>query len=321
MATAPVTSVVDGHRLEAHRQERGQPAAVAATSAEAGELRLDHHDAKPWIDLLQVVGRPQPGVPGADDRDVCRNVTRQLGPAGQSAVGERIEPEGNSTGIGHRSDTRQSAAWGFARPTRTLAPMLPTPAGWFPDPWNNTAVRFWDGRGWTRYVAVPAPTKRPPHPTLPSRAAWGAVVTLLLSLTASRYLLKAIAGFEWPIAVYVSIIAFVGYMPSLLWCWYRAADGAPAGSVAMSVSEPAGSMPAGALSPGEHAWSQRSPWPSSWSCSKIPLTSNVRNVSDIHVDRGYVVSLLVLAVVAAPIAEEIVFRGVVIRGLLRGVGP
>jgi membrane protease YdiL (CAAX protease family) len=49
---------------------------------------------------------------------------------------------------------------------------------------------------------------------------------------------------------------------------------------------------------------------------KIPFTSNVRNVADLHADRGYVVSLLVLAVVAAPLAEEIVFRGVVMRGLL-----
>ena len=39
-------------------------------------------------------------------------------------------------------------------------------------------------------------------------------------------------------------------------------------------------------------------------------------MSKLHADRGYVVSLLVLAVVAAPIAEEIVFRGVVLRGLL-----
>ena len=39
-------------------------------------------------------------------------------------------------------------------------------------------------------------------------------------------------------------------------------------------------------------------------------------MSELHADRGYVVSLLVLAVVAAPIAEEIVFRGVVLRGLL-----
>ncbi|MBK5331205.1 MAG: CPBP family intramembrane metalloprotease, partial [Ilumatobacteraceae bacterium] len=50
--------------------------------------------------------------------------------------------------------------------------------------------------------------------------------------------------------------------------------------------------------------------------TKIPFTSNVKKVSDFHVDRGYVVSLLVLAVVAAPICEEIIFRGVVMRGLL-----
>ena len=49
---------------------------------------------------------------------------------------------------------------------------------------------------------------------------------------------------------------------------------------------------------------------------KIPFTSNVKDVSDLHGDRGYIISLLVLAVVAAPIAEEIVFRGVVLRGLL-----
>ena len=49
---------------------------------------------------------------------------------------------------------------------------------------------------------------------------------------------------------------------------------------------------------------------------KIPFTSNIREVSDLHTDRGYVVSLLVLAVVAAPICEEIVFRGVMLRGLL-----
>jgi membrane protease YdiL (CAAX protease family) len=50
--------------------------------------------------------------------------------------------------------------------------------------------------------------------------------------------------------------------------------------------------------------------------TKIPFTSNVKNVSELRADRSYVVSLLVLAVVAAPIAEEIVFRGVVLRGLL-----
>jgi uncharacterized protein len=194
--------------------------------------------------------------------------------------------------------------------------MLPTPTGWFPDPWNDTAVRFWDGRAWTGHVAVPAPARRPPHPTLPSRAAWGAVVTLLISLTASRYLLKAISGFEWPIAVYVSIIAFVGYVPALLWCWYasrRWGTGRFRSDVGLS-----------------GRWVDAGWGPVTWGAClvsqivvavvvvvlNIPFTSNIRNVSDLHADRGYVISLLVLAVVAAPIAEEIVFRGVVLRGLL-----
>jgi membrane protease YdiL (CAAX protease family) len=199
--------------------------------------------------------------------------------------------------------------------------MLPTPAGWFPDPWNSTAVRFWDGRAWTAYVAVPSPAKRPPHPTLPSSAAWGAVATLLLSLIASRYLLKAIAGFGWPIAVYVSVIATVGYVPALVWCWYasrRWGTGRFRSDVGLGAR-----------------WVDAGWGPVTWGAClvteiavafvvvvlKIPFTSNVRNVSDFDVDRGYVVSLLVLAVLAAPIAEEIVFRGVVLRGLLSRSGP
>jgi CAAX protease family protein len=199
--------------------------------------------------------------------------------------------------------------------TPTLAPMLPTPTGWFPDPWNESGVRFWDGRTWTGYAALPAPVPTP-HPTLPIRAAWGAVITLLVSLTASRYLLQAIAGFEWPIAVYVVILAFVGYGPSLLWCWH-ASHRWGTGHLRADVGFRARWVDAG--------WG-----PVTWGAClvaqvvvgvvvvvlKIPFTSNVKDVSELHADRGYVVSLLVLAVVAAPIAEEIVFRGVVLRGLL-----
>jgi membrane protease YdiL (CAAX protease family) len=147
------------------------------------------------------------------------------------------------------------------------------------------------------------------------------VGTLLVSLTASRYLLQAISGFEWPIAVYVSIIAFVGYVPALLWCWYaskRWGTGRFRSDTGLTAR-----------------WADAGWGPVVWAAClvaqvvvgvivvvlHIPFTSNVRNVSDLHADRGYVVSLLVLAVVAAPIAEEIVFRGVVLRGLLSRYGP
>ena len=193
--------------------------------------------------------------------------------------------------------------------------MLPTPTGWFPDPWNQSGVRYWDGRSWTGYAAVPSASPRP-HPTLPLRAAWGAVITLLISLVSSRYLLRAITRFEWPIFVYVTIVAIIGYVPALLWCWYssrRWGTGHFRADVGLKAR-----------------WVDTGWGPITWMAClltqvvvgllvvglRIPFTSNIRNVANVHTDRGYVVSLLVLAVVAAPLAEEIVFRGVVMRGLL-----
>jgi membrane protease YdiL (CAAX protease family) len=128
--------------------------------------------------------------------------------------------------------------------------------------------------------------------------------------------LEAISGFEWPIVVYVVILAIIGYVPSLTWCWYASRRWGT-GHFRSDVGFTARWVDAG--------WG-----PVTWlACLatqvavaglilalKIPFTSNVKDVSEVHADRGYVVSLLVLAVVAAPIAEEIVFRGVVMRGLL-----
>ncbi|MGZ4674532.1 MAG: CPBP family glutamic-type intramembrane protease [Ilumatobacteraceae bacterium] len=194
--------------------------------------------------------------------------------------------------------------------------MLPTPTGWFPDPWNQAGVRYWDGRSWTAYAAVPSAPPPQPHPTLPIRAAWGAVITLLISLVSSRYLLRAIERFEWPIAVYVTILAIIGYVPALTWCWYasrRWGSGQFRADVGLT-----------------GRWIDAGWGPVTWlACLatqvvvgllvvllRIPFTSNIRDVSHVHTDRGYIVSLLVVAVVAAPLAAEIVFRGVVMRGLL-----
>jgi membrane protease YdiL (CAAX protease family) len=40
----------------------------------------------------------------------------------------------------------------------------------------------------------------------------------------------------------------------------------------------------------------------------------------VDADRGYVIAVLIAAVVAAPVVEELVFRGVVLRGLLSRTG-
>jgi membrane protease YdiL (CAAX protease family) len=193
--------------------------------------------------------------------------------------------------------------------------MLPTPTGWFPDPWNDAGVRYWDGRAWTGLVA-PASQEPQPHPVLPIKAAWGAVGILLVSVIASRYLLKAIAGFHWPIAAYVAILGVAGYAPSMLWCGYASRRWGT-GRFRADVGLQARWVDAG--------WG-----PVIWIASlvaqivvgvlvlalKIPFISNTRDISELSADRGYVVSTLILAVVAAPVIEEIVFRGVVLRGLL-----
>ena len=48
----------------------------------------------------------------------------------------------------------------------------------------------------------------------------------------------------------------------------------------------------------------------------IPLTSNTEGIGELDLDRTYVLALLITAVIAAPIVEEMVFRGLVLRGLL-----
>ena len=55
---------------------------------------------------------------------------------------------------------------------------------------------------------------------------------------------------------------------------------------------------------------------------KIPITSNIEDVSELHGDRGYVVSLLVLAVVAAPIwSRRSCFAAWCCAACCRALGP
>jgi membrane protease YdiL (CAAX protease family) len=198
------------------------------------------------------------------------------------------------------------------------------PAGWYP--WGPDGIRWWDGAQWTPHVAYrdlapPQRPPKPPHPRHPLPLAVGALGVILVSLVISRYALDALSHLHWPIAVYVVLAGLMGYGPVLLFCWW-----------------------------GSHQWGTGSfrgdsglffravdtGWgPVTWLCclgaeiavsvlvvvTHIPIISNTEGVDDLSADRGYVIALLVLAVVAAPIVEEIVFRGVVLRGLLTHMGP
>lgn len=157
--------------------------------------------------------------------------------------------------------------------------------------------------------------EREQHPTLPLNAAIGAVVVLVFSLLVSKYVLDALLQFEWPVVVYVGLLGLVGYGPSLIWCKFASRRWGTG-----KFFEDVGLKPEFA----DLGWG-----PVVWLVAigtqiaigalvlvlGVPLSNNTDGVSELTENRTYVVSLVITAVIAAPFVEEIVFRGVVMRGL------
>jgi membrane protease YdiL (CAAX protease family) len=170
----------------------------------------------------------------------------------------------------------------------------------------------------TSSSAAASPTfapRREPHPTLPIQVAGGAIVVLTASLLASKYLLDALITYEWPVVVYVTLLGIIGYGPSLVWARY-ATNRWGSGRFFHDVG----------LKPefSDLGWG-----PVVWLAAigtqivmgaivlglGVPLETNTDGISELTGDRTYVISIVITAVIAAPFVEEIVFRGLVMRGL------
>ncbi len=207
------------------------------------------------------------------------------------------------------------------RPPTALPPPTGVPAGWYRDPYGYPLLRYYDGRGWTAHTTgVLTPARHTEeHPTLPLPVAIGAVAVLIASLIASRFLLDALAGRDWPVLVLAAIGIFVGYGPSVWWCWFASRRWG-SGRLARDVGL-------------RFRWSDAGwgpiVWIAAFGCelamllivrlTGIPLIGNTEGVGDVDADRAYVIALLLTAVIAAPLVEELVFRGVMLRGLLSRV--
>jgi uncharacterized protein len=198
----------------------------------------------------------------------------------------------------------------------TFPPPTTAPAGWYPDP-TNGGTRYFDGRMW----APPQPVfeEREAHSTLPLAAAMGALGVLLGSLLVGRTL-GALVAEVGPDVLGFAVAVTIGYGPSLMWAWYvtrRWGDGTPS-TVGW-----------------KFRWIDLGWGPLTWLAAvasqlvmyglvvlfHIPIESNVEDVSDPDITRLYQVATVLAAVVAAPMVEELVFRGVVMRGFLSRLGP
>lgn len=194
-------------------------------------------------------------------------------------------------------------------------------AGWYADPWAPHAQRYWDGRQWTSWTAAPDLADRAGEPTLPLAAALGALVVTVSSLVGSRFLLDALGRFEWPILVYVAISAVAGYGPMVAYCAWTARRW--------------GSGKLGTDLGFRFRWADLGWGPLTWLTAVlcqvtvgvaivalgVPITSNTESLDDLGGERGVLIALLVTAVLAAPVVEELVFRGVVLRGFRSVMGP
>ena len=107
-ADGSLTAAVHGHPPQRRGEERGAPAAVASGGPVAGDLLVDDHDPKARVGDGEVVGRPQPGVAGADDRDIDVGVAGEGRPRGEVFV-ERVVPQAEAAVLG-RGHRRQYAA-------------------------------------------------------------------------------------------------------------------------------------------------------------------------------------------------------------------
>jgi hypothetical protein len=199
-------------------------------------------------------------------------------------------------------------------------PVVDHPAGWYADPWIAGGLRYWDGRAWTGQVAAKVKPPKPPHQQLPLAVALSTVATLLAALVASRYLIEWLVEYRWPIVVYVALSAIVGYGPSLLvgmWASRRWGTGSLRADSGLYFRRI------------DIGWGLLT-WLACLGTQAliafivltldIPFISNTEGVNDLAADRGYIISMLVVAVLVAPLVEEMLFRGLLFRGLLGRIG-
>lgn len=157
---------------------------------------------------------------------------------------------------------------------------------------------------------------RDDHPTLPLAAGLGALIVLTVSLLCSKFVLDLIVDYEWPVVFYVMLLGAIGYGPSVLWWLFAMARWGSSDRFGDVGIEP--------------RWTDLAWGPLIWFSTlmvqaaisvlvlvlNIPIANNTDDIGELSADRTYTIAIVITAVVAAPLVEELVFRGLVMRSLL-----
>lgn len=197
------------------------------------------------------------------------------------------------------------------------------PPGWYPDPWRQSWYRWWDGTRWTPAlypapVPVVVPPPKPPHvsATFARLGAPAALVGTFLSILIARFVGEHVdIAADWLLVTVVYVVLF-GLMTACAWgCSVLLGSGSLRRDFGVSIKVE--DIGWGALAFAATMVARV--------VLIIVLSSEVddpvRDVGDsIDFEGAALWAFSVAAIVGAPIVEELIFRGVLQRGLTKLVG-
>ncbi len=189
-------------------------------------------------------------------------------------------------------------------------------AGWYPDPWRQAPVRWWDGRQWTPYLGGPPPPPRssPPPATFAAAAlpiaVGGIVVTVVVARLLSSVAFPALGAPDWLKLAVFYVEVFGGLYATCRLASRRHGTG--------SVRRDYGVR----WRPMDLVWCVAAFFAARWLQVLVLLgfSGQLDKLSRLvegaeHVSTAAFVVFAVSAVIGAPIFEELCFRGLLQRSL------
>jgi membrane protease YdiL (CAAX protease family) len=219
----------------------------------------------------------------------------------------------------------------------SLAPPSLPPPGWYADPWRLAPLRWWDGRAWSWHVygiatdgapGAARPLTRPygpvtsPGPATPQRLSapmvpieaglWGLVAITVLMVGLG--LVASVVATHLPVIPAVILVTAALYGPMAWYCLYASRRWATGHldvdyglrfrpvDLAIGVAAAVGAVQVERI------------LFAIIDALGVPVTSNT-SALDHTSDRALYVTLAAVAVVAAPVVEELFFRGLLLSAL------